>query len=394
MGGPDGPAAVLQHEVEVHDRQPHAPLERLGQQDLPAGLLVGDEELGDLLVGVPDEDGVDVRDLLCQQGAGVLGVGQRVAVRRGGLGPGVARDDDDVGAGALEARHEHRGLLDDAGEPHLALDVVAVPDRDAGGDQAEDADHDVLAVRRADPLDDVRREGGRPGRPVDRVGAQQREAQLALERPQRVHAVVELVVAEGRGVVADRVHRGGHRVDVPLGDRVDLGVVVAQRGALDRVTGVEREAAGRAPLLPHRRDEGRDLGQAHVVGRAVGVLRVLEVVPVEHVAVGVARAEHGQPERRAPRLAVLLVPVVRTRRRGARDRCGTHAADRRHGEQLSPRGGHARLVPCCVPRRAASTVFHACLPRRPTDLPHGDAAGPPGAPGRVTAGGPGCAARR
>ena len=255
------------------------------------------------------------------------------------------------------------------GNRHLARHVVAVPDRHAGGDQAEDADHDVLAVRRADALDDVRREGGRPGRPVDRVGAQQREAQLALEGPQRVHAVVELVVAEGRGVVADRVHRGGHRVDVALRDRVDLGVVVAQRGALDRVTGVEREAAGRAPLLPHRRDEGRDLGQAHVVRRAVGVLRVLEVVPVEHVAVGVARAEHGQPERRAQSLAVLLAPVVRTRRRGAGDRCGTHPADRRHGEELSPRGGHARLVPSfpaafpvALPRLAPTRASHVVPP--------------------------------
>ena len=280
--------------------------------------------------------------------------------------------------GALEARHEHRGLLHDAGEPHLARHVVAVPDRHAGGDQAEDADHDVLAVRRADPLDDVRRERGRPGRPVDRVGAQQREAQLALERPQRVHAVVELVVAEGRGVVADRVHRGGHRVDVPPRDRVDLGVVVAQRGALDRVTGVEREAAGRAPLLPHRRDEGRDLGQAHVVRRAVGVLRVLEVVPVEHVAVGVARAEHGQPERRAH-------APCRAARGGRAHSPGWRRRPLRHPRRRPPpwRGAVAarrsrparpllRCFPVALPRLSPTRASHVV----PPDLPHGRAAGP------------------
>ena len=90
-------------------------------------------------------------------------------------------------------------------------------------------------------LDDVRREHRPLGGRVDRVGAEQREVELGLERAQGVDAVVELVVAERGGVVADEVHRVGHRVDAAAGDRLDPGVVVGQRGALDGVAGVERQ---------------------------------------------------------------------------------------------------------------------------------------------------------
>ena len=38
--------------------------------------------------------------------------------------------------------HEHLGLLDEAREAHLPLDVGLVPDGDAGVGQAEDADLD------------------------------------------------------------------------------------------------------------------------------------------------------------------------------------------------------------------------------------------------------------
>ena len=97
-------------------------------------------------------------------------------------------------------------------------------------------------------LDDVRREDRPLGDRVDRVGAEEREVELGLERPQQRDAVVELVVAERRGVVADEVHRPRHRVDHVAADRLDLGVVVRQRRALDGVAGVQDEhRAGSAP---------------------------------------------------------------------------------------------------------------------------------------------------
>ncbi len=51
-------------EVDVDDAEPHAPLDRLGEHHLLAGLVVGDEPLDDLLVRVADEDRVDARHLL------------------------------------------------------------------------------------------------------------------------------------------------------------------------------------------------------------------------------------------------------------------------------------------------------------------------------------------
>ena len=58
--------------------------------------------------------------------------------------------------------------------------------------------------------------GGKTGAPVfqsTRVAPTAAGSRSCFcEGPQRVEAVVELVVAEGRGVVADRVHGRGHRV--------------------------------------------------------------------------------------------------------------------------------------------------------------------------------------
>ena len=120
--------------------------------------------------------------------------------------------------------------------------------------------------------------------------------ELLLEGAQGVEAVVVLVVAERGGVVADLVHRGRHGVRRAAGDRVDLGVVVRERCALDRVAGVDRQGALGADLGTDRLDDRRRLGDADVVGLAVGVLDVLEVVPVVDVAVQVGRAEDGQSD--------------------------------------------------------------------------------------------------
>jgi len=81
--------------------------------------------------------------------------------------------------------HPDLGLLDQPREGHLALDVGLVPDGDAGVCQAEDAHPDRLLTLDLDDLDDVRREGRKPGRVIQRVGAQQREVKLVGEGAQQ-----------------------------------------------------------------------------------------------------------------------------------------------------------------------------------------------------------------
>jgi hypothetical protein len=170
-----------------------------------------------------------------------------------------------------------------------------------------------------DRLDHVRREGGLSGRVVDRVRAQQRERQLRLELPQQRDAVVELVVAQGRGVISDRVHRRGHRVDAAGSDRLDLGVVVRQGSALDRVARIDEERAGSSSVLTDLVDQRGDLRETEVVLGLVVVLGILEVVPVEGVAVQVRRAHDRE-------VVVVLLPVASI------SHCrGSGHGDERHG---------------------------------------------------------------
>ncbi len=295
--------------------------------------------------------------LLGDQGRGVLRVRQRVAVRRAGVGARVRGDDHDVAAQLLQPRHEDLRLLDQAGELHPALDVGLVPDRDAGVGQAEDADLDLDAVVERELLDEVRREHRLLGGRVDRVGTEQREVQLRLEGAQVLDAVVELVVAERGGVVPAEVHRGRHRVGAAVGDRRDPGVVVGQRGALDGVAGVDGDDRLAAVLALERLDQGGHLGDADVVGRGIGELGVLEVVPVEDVAVQVGGAEHGQP---GPGGAAL---------RGAGGGGAGGVADRGEGggagEDGTARGGQDGLRHGDFPRvsRGGTGSFYRALPR-------------------------------
>src|SRR4029079_12913206 len=92
-----------------------------------------------------------------------------------------------------------------------------------------------------DGLDDVWRKSRPPGRGIERVGAQQREVELAGEGAQQLDAVVELVVTKGGGVVADVVHGRGHRVHPAVGDRGDAAEVVGQGRPLDRVARVDHQ---------------------------------------------------------------------------------------------------------------------------------------------------------
>ena len=331
----DDPLALDLGHRDVHAGDPHTPVERLDQENLLARRGIGDE-LVEVDVGVPDEDGVDVRDLLGEQAAGVLGVRQGVAVGRRREWAGVAGHDDDIGAGGLEARDVDLGLLDDARELRLALDVRLVPDGDAGRDQSEDADAERLLAGDLDRLDDVGREERGAGVPVDGVGAEQRVVALGVEGAQQVQAVVELVVAESGGVVADGVHGLGHGVHGSAGDGLDLGVVVRERRALDGVTGVEGDGVAGADLLADHLDEGRGLGDADVAVARVVVLGVLVVVPVVDVAVQVGGAENGER-------VLVLAGLGFVARGGLRRACSgdaghADASHGGHGQQLAAGG--------------------------------------------------------
>src|SRR4029078_9299367 len=90
----------------------------------------------------------------------------------------------------------------------------------------------------------------------------------------------------------------------PTPHLLELCVVVQERGALDRVTGVDQQRVAAPALLAHGVDQSGDLGQPDVVVRRVVVFGVLEVVPVEDVPVQVGGAHDGQPvgrRRRVPR---------------------------------------------------------------------------------------------
>ena len=115
---------------------------------LPGVTLLATSVLDDLDVGVPDEHGIDAGDLF---GELASTRSRGTAGRRRRTSPGVAPEWQETMTrsqpAALSLGTHHLGLLDDAGEPDLALDVGLVPDGHAGRHEAEDADLDRLAGR-------------------------------------------------------------------------------------------------------------------------------------------------------------------------------------------------------------------------------------------------------
>jgi hypothetical protein len=86
----------------------------------------------------------------------------------------------------------------------------------------------ILARAGAERAGEVRADDGEGGAGVDLV--------------HELDAVVELVVAQRAGVVAQRVHPGDHRVQVSLGHAARIGDVVAHRVALEVVAVVDGQA--------------------------------------------------------------------------------------------------------------------------------------------------------
>ena len=304
-------------------RWPH--LDGSESQHLRAGGGVGDELLHDLVVRVTEEDRVDAGDLLGDQRDRVL-VRQLRAVAGGAAVAAVGGDDHDVGAALAHDRHPLGG-----GGDHVVEDA-ACPRRwpcprwrhpGWSGRGCRPEGRRVVAAE-GDLLDHVRQEGRLAGRLVDRVGGERREAELADPQREQRQAVVELVVAQRDGVVlrCTFIASAIGCVSPVAGDRLLLGVVGGQRGALDGVTGVEHQGRLAAALRADLVDQGGQLRDADVVVLAVVVLGVLVVVPVVDVAVGVRGAEDGQ------------VPGLRSGRGG---RPGGRAGDQRERSRRRPR---------------------------------------------------------
>ena len=203
---------------------------------------------------------------------------------------GVAERDDDVGTFLAHLGHVGARRLEDVARGDIAFEVLAVPVHDLGRHKADKADLDRMRLTRAvgqHPVeDDVRLDQRRVGSRdaalfLDHVGRDDREVGPGKGLHQEIKAVVEFVVAEGRGVEAHRVHRGDDRVHVAFFHAALIGDVIAHRVALQKVTVVEKERIRR--LSPDIGDMG---GGAREADGVDGAVAVVIIGPDMHVEVG------------------------------------------------------------------------------------------------------------
>ena len=159
--------------------------------------------------------------------------------------------------------HRYAHIRRDVAHRHAAAEIAAVPDIDAGVRRADDPDLHAAA------FDD--HEGRKGARAVEaaRVGRQEREARLRNGLFEERHAVVELVVADGRRVVLHRVHRRHHRMWHRRRARRHIG----HRVALQQVAAIEQNdpPGVRVAQRIHRRGQPSE--------PAGGFCRIGEVVP-------------------------------------------------------------------------------------------------------------------
>ena len=221
-------------------------------------------------VGVPAHDHVHA--------SGVLGHALVDVVGR------VAEDDDLVHALLCQPVHLRLHGLDRIGEDDVGAgggELVGVLGREA--DQADalaaDLDHGAL-------LDGVRQD--RLAAHIG-VGHQDGELDRVHEVAQDLGAVVELVVADGHGVVAERVHH--------LGRQRALVVVVEQR-ALELIAPVHQEhvVAGAVLGVADRGDEAGGAAEALAGGVVLGIAGAVVLADRLEAGVEVVGVEDGEVE--------------------------------------------------------------------------------------------------
>ena len=201
-------------------------------------------------MAVAGDDRVDAVDA-GQQQRGVLQV--FLVLRRPDAG--VRQRDDDFGALLLHLRHPGLGGLDDVAGHRLAGKMPRIPGHDLRRHEADQADADRMLGPR--PVLDLLVEdhiglqeqlvlGGVGSQlALGQVGADEREIRAGQHLEHEVEAVVELVIAERRALVAQRVHRLDDRMDVAVLHAALIGDVVAHRVALQEIAIVDEDRIGR-----------------------------------------------------------------------------------------------------------------------------------------------------
>ena len=202
----------------------------------------------------------------------------------------MAERDDDVGAFLLHLGDPGAGGLQDVAGLDVAFEVAAVPVHDLGRDEADEADPDGMggagAIGQGAVENDIGRDqrgigGGGGAHRLDHVGGDDRELRAGERFGQEVETVVEFVVAEGRGLDPDGVHRGDDGVHVAVFHPAFVGDVIAHRVALQEVPVVEENRVG--GLRPNGAHDGGGARKADGIDGLVGVIVVGKDV---HVQIG------------------------------------------------------------------------------------------------------------
>ena len=206
------------------------------------------------------------------------GVGAIVLVKFR-VGAHVRGDDNHVGGVADGGNGLFHGHVSGLKGGVLNALLAAVPDGHVRGDHADDGHlHAALLY------DGPARAGDKSSVLVQHIGGQHGELGLSQNLEHGGNAPVELMVAQGHGVVAHEVH-GGHD-GVGLVGRLVVQVV-GHDGALNVVARVDENGVG--VLGPYLLDVGVQTGHA-VVG---ALLAVLVAVP-PGIAVQVGGGQDGQ----------------------------------------------------------------------------------------------------
>ena len=238
--------------------------------DLPPGVI-----------GALMDERVDQRDIVAtlvdlghrgEGGGGIFGAVRHI----GGTDAGMGQCHDQIDAARLEPGQPGAGRGEDVAHPDVAGEVVAIPDLDLRGSEADHADAQAVAAafgvgHGAGEDGEGRHEGGIARRafakPGGNVGRHHRKPGAGQRGAQERQAIVEFVIAEGDRVVAQGIEGGddGMRAATPARG----GGVISQRRALQEITVVEEQRVCR--LGPGRRDLARDAVKTKARSRAVGL---------------------------------------------------------------------------------------------------------------------------
>ena len=132
---------------------------------------------------------------------------------------------------------------------------------------------------------------------------------------QEGQAVVEFMIADRAGVVADCVHGLVDRQFLIARQRFDLRLPVGQRRALDRIAGIEGQAV--FEFLARRADQ---FGRA--LETEIAVLGELEVIVAHDVGMDVGRFQNADPRARACSRRSLMCAVRLLHRAGGKGKAG------------------------------------------------------------------------